>query len=145
LHLSAYLAECLEDFEFETLFTLSSAFYKSQFFSVPGHPTGLTCGVGTSKSFLGTKNFALCEVFSSHHASCTVPMSSAENVVQETHAEYHTLATRQDEYHLQESQGTEGFRVQERAAEQLAPQPVHPPDGPGEHQESTRNLEDQAS
>jgi hypothetical protein len=38
-------------FDIKTLLLSSSAFFKSQFFSVPGHPIGCTCGIGTSKSF----------------------------------------------------------------------------------------------
>jgi hypothetical protein len=56
--LSAYLADCLRHFEFKTLLTLStSAFLQEPKKFIPGLPTVLTCGVGTSKSFFGTKEF----------------------------------------------------------------------------------------
>jgi hypothetical protein len=63
LFLSAYLSECIGHFEFKALFSLSSAFCKSRNFSVPGHPTGLTCGVGTSKSLFWDQEFLLSANF----------------------------------------------------------------------------------
>jgi hypothetical protein len=51
-------ALCLGHFEFKTLLTLSSAFSKKPSFSVPDHPIGRTCGIGTSKLFFGTKKFS---------------------------------------------------------------------------------------
>jgi hypothetical protein len=68
---------------------------------------------------------------SSHHASGLVPTSSAKTFFQETFSEYHTLEAHQDEYRPQEPQGTEGFRVQERAAEQAATHHVHLHNGSG--------------
>jgi hypothetical protein len=64
--------------------------------------------------------------FSSYHSSGWVPTSSAEVFVQEAHAQYWTLAARQNEYYPQVSQWVEEFQVQERAAEQLATCPVCP-------------------
>jgi hypothetical protein len=120
LFLSANLAERLGHIEFKTLLLSSSAFYESQiFFSVPGHPTSHTNRIGTSTSFRDKKFFFLRWFFSSHHASGTVSTSSAKIFFQETRAEYQTLAAHQVKYHPQDSQRTEGFQVQERAAEQF--------------------------
>ncbi len=70
---------------------------------------------------------------------------SIEISLQETCAEYHTLSACQDEYRPQKPQGTEGFGVQERAAEQLVTHPVYPPDGSSDHQGSTGKPQDHAS
>ncbi len=114
-------------------------------FSVPGHPIGYTCGIGTSKIFGDRKFYFLACFFSSHHASDPDFTSSAKIFFQETLTEYHILAACQDEYHPQDSWRTKGFQVLERAAEQLAPRPVHPTDGSRDHQGSAGNPEDQAS
>jgi hypothetical protein len=74
---------------------------------------------------LETGNIAFCKVFF-HHASGPVTTNSAKIYVQETRAEYHTLAARQDEYRPQDSQSTYGFQGQERAAEQSATRPIRP-------------------
>ncbi len=110
-----------------------------QFFSVPGHPTGRMCRVSTSKSF-GTKTFAFCKVV---FLCGLVPTTFAEIFVQETCAEYHTLAACQDEYRPHVTRGTKGFGVQERATEQLATHPVCPPHGSSDHQGSTGKPEGQ--
>ncbi len=47
----------LGHFEFKTLLTSSSAFSKRPKSSVPDHPIGRTCGIGTSEFFFGTKKF----------------------------------------------------------------------------------------
>ncbi len=83
--------------------------------------------------------------FSSHHTSSSVPTSSTKIFFQGTPAEYNTLEACQDEYHPQEPQGTEGFGVQERAAEQSAIHPIRPPNGSSDHQGSTGKPQDQAS
>jgi hypothetical protein len=46
--------------------------------------------------------------------------------VQETCAWYDTLVARQNDYHPQEPQQTEGLGMQQRAAEQLATHPICP-------------------
>jgi hypothetical protein len=43
-------AKCLGHFEFNTVLLLSSTFLEAGFFSLPGHPTGCTCRVSSSKS-----------------------------------------------------------------------------------------------
>jgi hypothetical protein len=107
--LSAYLAECLGHFDFKTLLTSSSAFLQESKFSVPGLPTGLMCGVGTSKIFFGTKEFCALLFFSSHHSSSWVPTSSAKVFFQEARVQYRTLAACQNEYYPQGFQPVEGF------------------------------------
>jgi hypothetical protein len=98
-----------------------------------------------ARVFWGPRIFALSDFFSCHHASSWVLMSSTKIFVQETRAEYHTLAAHQDEYHPQDSQRSKGFQVQERAAEQSATRPVSPTNKSGNHQGSAGNPEDQAS
>jgi hypothetical protein len=71
-------------------------FARGQNFSLPDHPIGRTCGIGTS--ILGDQEyFAFCKS-SSHHSSNWVPISSVEVFFQETPARYRTLAARQNEY-----------------------------------------------
>jgi hypothetical protein len=83
-------AQHLGHFEFTTLLMSSSAFSKRPKFSVPYHPIGRTCGIGTSK-FISWDQiiFAFCK-FSSHHSNGWVPMSSAKVFFQETPAWYRT-------------------------------------------------------
>ncbi len=91
----------------QTLLTLSSAFCERPIFSVPDHPIGCTCGIGTSKFFFWDKeNFAFCKS-SSHNSSGWVRTSSAKVFFQETPAWYRTLAARQNEYHPQNFQRVE--------------------------------------
>jgi hypothetical protein len=87
-----------------------------------------------------TRNFAFCKVFfSSHCASGAVSTSSAKIFVQETCAEYQTLAASQEEYHPQDSQRTESFQVQERAID------LCPVDGSHNHQGNASKSKDEAS
>ena len=98
---------CLGHFELKTLLTLSSAFSKRPNFSVPDHPIGCTCGIGTSEFFGGDQEiFTFCES-SSHNSSGWVPTSSAKVFFQETSAWYQTLAVRQNDYHPQGSRRVE--------------------------------------
>jgi hypothetical protein len=73
--------------------------------------------------FWNQEIFALCK-FLSHHSSGWVPTNPAKVFFQETCAQYHTLAVCQNKYYPQGSRWVEEFRVQERAAEQLAAHPV---------------------
>jgi hypothetical protein len=102
LFLSVYLAECLGHFEFKTLLSLSSVFCMSRFFLCKDIQLAV-CAESAQARVLETRNFASAKFFLSHHASGLVSMSSTKIFFQETHAEYHTLAARQDEYHPQDS------------------------------------------
>jgi hypothetical protein len=53
----------LGHFEFKNLLTLSSAFSKRAKFSVPDHPIGRACGIGTSELFLGPIFFCILRIF----------------------------------------------------------------------------------
>ncbi len=133
-----------------TLWIQNPAFFKQCILqrpkkTVPGHPVGRTCGISTSKKFGDWKFCILRFFFSSHHTSGLVSTSSTKIYNQETHAEYHTLAACQDEYHPQDSQTTQYFQVHERAAEQLTTHPVRPTDGSRNHQGSAGKSEDEIS
>ncbi len=60
---SSSYAKRLGHFEFKTLLTSSSAFCKRPKFSVPDHPIGCTCGIGTSIFFLGPRNLCILQIF----------------------------------------------------------------------------------
>ncbi len=143
--MSPYIAECLGHFKFKTLLTSSSVFCEGQNFSVKDHPTGCTCGIGTSKRFFGDQKFCFLQRFFCHHASKTVSMSSAKVFFQEACAQYRTLAACQHENYPQGSWQVEGFRMQKKAAEQLATRSVCPTNGSCNHQECAGKSEDQAS
>ncbi len=118
-------------------------FAKSQFFLYLA--IQLAVRVELVKQESRTETFALCKVFK-HRTSCLVPMSSAKIFLHKTCAGYNTLQHAKNEYHPhQEPQGTEGFEVGERAAEQLATQPVCPPKKSSYHREINRKSQDQAS
>jgi hypothetical protein len=95
--LSAYLVERLGHPEFKTLLTSSTVhFAKANFFSVPNHPTGRTCGISTSKSFFWKLEIWLSAKVFCNHASGMVSTSSTKVFFQEACAQYRTLAAQQN-------------------------------------------------
>jgi hypothetical protein len=128
LFLSIYSADHLGHFEFKTLLSSSSVFCKSHFFLYQAIQRVLCVEAAQARVFFGTKNCCSLQIlFSSHHANGRVPTSSAKIFVQETCAEYHTLAPRQDEYHHQEPQGLKDLECKKGKLSSWPPIPYVPP------------------
>jgi hypothetical protein len=109
LVLSAYLAECLGHFEIKTLLKSCSALCKDCFFLYQAIQLVVCAELAQARVFWDLKFCFLQTFFPSHHVSSTVSASPAKVFFQEAHAQFHTLAARQDEYYTQDSQRVEGF------------------------------------